>query len=160
MFKEHFLIFKESVPVGKLFDPRSTAEERARSILNANEKSVPFNERRIELAAQELHHPIVNTVKSIREGLRSALIDLPKAIGKKAVGVVSDITTSAIALPANIGRLAMDLLRLPPRIALIVTDKLAEETFGRVSRIARSINEKVHSTLGSLGSGEAHAMAH
>lgn len=161
MFHEPRLIFKENLNLGKLIDPRSTSEERAGQVLNANPKSAPFNDKRVVAASKEFHHPITNAITSIRAALHSALIDLPQAAIKKTAKVATDITTGAVAIPANIGRFAMDLLRLPPRLGLIVMDKLAEGTFGRISAIAKSINEKVHHTIDSIGAGGAHsAMAH
>lgn len=159
MFKEPRLIHKESPPVGKLINPLSTSQERADLVLNANTEASPYNTARVEAASKEFHHPITNAVASVRAALRSALIDLPQAAFKKTAGVVSDIATGAIAIPANIGRLAMDLLRLPPRMLLIGADQLAEQTFGRISRIAKSVNEKVHHTIDSIG-GAHGAPAH
>lgn len=154
MFREKYLIFRD---LKKLVNPFSTSQERAEGALNANEESTSFNAKRIELTSQELHHPIVDTVKSVREALKSAFIDLPKAAARKVAGVATDVTTSAIAIPANIGRFAMDLLRLPPRILLIASDTLAEQTFGRISRIAKSIRERVHGIIN--GTGGAPALA-
>ncbi len=150
IFKEKYLVSLDKGEALKtLLNPLGGSADRAGNVLNANSKAVPFNTGRVERANSEVQNPIMSTVKSIRSALSSALLDLPKAVVTKTLGTASDIVTSAVALPANIGRWALDLVRFVPRTVLIATDTLAEQTFGRISKIAKDVNEKVHGALGT-----------
>lgn len=150
MFKEKHLIFLDKGEAIKtLLNPLGGSADRASNVLNANSEAAPFNTGRVEKASAEAQNPIMSTVKSVRSALSSALLDLPKAVATKTLGTASDIVTSAVALPANIGRWALDLARFVPRAVLIATDTLAEQTFGRISKMAKDVNDKVHATLGT-----------
>lgn len=150
MFKENFLIHIDAGDAAtKMLIPTSTAEERQRDVLSNTEVSGQYSADRVKAASEETQQPIMNTVRSIRNMLGAALWYLPIAGAKKVTGFATDLTTNAIALPANLGRWVMDLVSFVPRGALTVTDTVAEQTFGRISKVMKQINTKVHNSLGT-----------
>lgn len=124
-----------------VLNPFSSAETRA-GVLNDVKSSTDFNMGRQKYAKQEGGNPVVNIFKSTGNLI------------KETLGLGADLVTGAVAVPAHVGRWGMDVLRLIPRTALIVTDIVSEKTFGLVSRGCRSINEKIHKTLGTRRGAE------
>lgn len=150
MFKENFLIKIDTGDMAKkMLIPTSTAEERQRDVLSNVTTSGTYSVNRISAAAEEIQHPILNTVRSTRNMLASALWHLPIAGAKKVTGFTTDVVTNVVAIPANLGRWVMDLVSFVPRVALTVTDAVSEQTFGRISKIMKQINTRVHKSLGT-----------
>lgn len=133
----------------RAFSPNSVTRT---GLLNDNNESAPYNEARNKKVSEELHAPVRGLIHSTRTSvgnLLKGIISLPKKIAQGSIGFATDLVTAPVGLAANIGRYGMDLLRLPPRIALIATDHLSEKTFGKVSRMTKSFNAKIHEKLGT-----------
>ncbi len=150
MFKENFLIKVDTGDMAKtMLNPASTAEERQSRVLSNVQTSGAYSVNRVSAAAEEVQHPILNTVRSTRNMLASALWHLPIAGVKKVTGFTTDVVTNVAAVPANLGRWVMDLVSFVPRVALTATDAVSEQTFGRISRLLKQTNAKVHKILGT-----------
>ncbi len=152
MFREKRLLNLDANQVKTIANPLSSSEDRAGKVLNANSESAPYNDERVQAAAEETKNPIMNIVKGTRNLLANALWHWPKTGVKKVAGFTTDVATNAVAIPANLGRWVMDLVRLVPRTVLIATDYAAEKTFGNISRLCNKINGKIHDTLGTTPS--------
>lgn len=150
MFKENFLIKVSTGDAAKkMLIPTSTAEERQRDVLSDLETSSNWSKERTAAAAEETQHPILNLVRGTRNMIANTLWHWPKHGAKKITGYATDVTTNVAAVPANLGRWVMDLVSFVPRLTLTVTDTVTEQTFGRVSKVLKQINTKVHSVLGT-----------
>jgi hypothetical protein len=126
----------------------SGSKKRAETFSNP-QKAAGFSEERIKMASKEMQNPLLNIVQSVRSALKTVLWVVPKTTAQKTAGYTADIATSAIAAPANVGRWALDLTKIPSRLLIYLTDTVGEQTLGRISRIMNTINEKVHKVLGT-----------
>lgn len=136
MFREKFLIKLDAGQAKVLLNPLSTPEART-NILNSNEEAGSYNDERREKAAEELQHPIKDTIKGIREMLSRALSIIPNGVGAAA----------------NLGKWVVDLARVIPRTVLIATDYVGEKTFGTISRLAKKTEAKIKDTVENFGTG-------
>ncbi|MFA6305161.1 MAG: hypothetical protein WC651_00320 [Candidatus Gracilibacteria bacterium] len=126
-------------------NPIASGANRA-AVLNANEASTPWNTSRIDAAKKEMSPEIKTTIGLVRESLAKVILGIKMAI-KMPLKLTNEIVTNVAALPVNIGRWALDILRFPPRILVTATDILAEKTFGNLSKGIANIRSGVHSRL-------------
>lgn len=153
-------------------NPFKSGKGRA-GVLNANESSSPWNVARSAEAAKEMSPEIGTTISLVKESIAKVILGIKTAV-KMPLKITNEIVTNVAALPVNLGRWALDLLRFPPRMLVIGTDMLAEKTFGKASQAVSNIRKGIHhqidkidtlnfadlfSSSGGHGGGHGHAAA-
>ena len=149
MFKENRFVHVSGSEVAQVLNPLSTAEERNSKVFNSVNTASEWNQEQIERASEEVQQPIQGVMKSTRQALSTIFLKIPKKALKTVGAVGTDIATVAAAVPTNLGRWALDLLRLPPRLLVIATDTLSDKTFGALSRTIKHTNQRVHAAMGT-----------
>ncbi len=146
-------------------NPLKSGKDRAGKVLNSNESSSPWNTKRSAEAAKEMSPEIGTTVSLIRESIAKIVLGLKTAV-KMPLKITNEIVTNIAALPVNLGRWALDILRMPPRMLVIGTDLLAEKTFGKASQAIANIRKGIHNQIDKIdglhfgGHGGHAAAAH
>ncbi|MCK9186235.1 hypothetical protein M0P48_02235 [Candidatus Gracilibacteria bacterium] len=129
-------------------NPFASGDVRAK-VLNANESSTPWNIARQAEAKKEMTPEIKATVGLVRESIAKTILGI-KNVVKMPLKIANEIVTNVIALPINLGRWALDIVRLPPRLLAVVTDQLAEKTFGKASKAIADVRKGVHSRIDKI----------
>jgi len=129
-------------------NPFKSGKGRA-GVLNANESSSPWNIARSAEAAKEMSPEIGTTISLVKESIAKAVLGIKTAV-KMPLKITNEIVTNIAALPANLGRWALDILRMPPRMLVIGTDLLAEKTFGKISKTIANVRQSIHTKIDKI----------
>ncbi len=129
-------------------NPFKAGGDRA-GVLNANESSSPWNTKRLSEAKKEMSPEIGTTINLVKESIAKVILGIKTAV-KMPLKITNEIATNIAALPLNIGRWALDILRMPPRMLVIGTDVLAEKTFGKASQAVANIRSGIHKQIDKI----------